>query len=123
MHAFCTSMCRFMGTRVCVYSNLILVQILIGITVALLLECDNDERHEDVHEEEWEHDEEQHIVECDLDTEERRRAAVLLGGVDGQLSNAARVNQHVCARARTHPGHPSPVVTTNNVSNELSVLS
>jgi hypothetical protein len=113
-------------SSICDRPNLILVQILIAVTVALLLECNDDERYEDVHEEKWKHDEEQHIVECNFDTEEWRRTAVFFGGVDGQLSNAAPgewIRVCACARVRTHPGHPSPVVTTNSVSNELSVLS
>ena len=64
--------------------------------LSLLLECDDDQGHEDVDEEEGEDDEVDDVEDGHLDPEERKRTLILVGGCHRMLENAASVNEGYC---------------------------
>ena len=67
---------------------LVLVDLALGeLLLALLLERDDDQRHEDVHEEERKHDEVEDVEERHRLTVARHRAKVGLGRIDRVLGN------------------------------------
>lgn len=52
---------------------------------ALFLKRDDNQGHENVHKEEWEHDEEHYVKKRHLDAEERDWTPILVGGSHGVL--------------------------------------